>query len=180
MPIRRNQDMHRGRISFVAGIYFVTCCLKARDKSRLGHGALNQITDMVRDMDAYGDTRTLAFVAMPDHLHWLFAVGERLTLTQVVAKLKFLSRQVLAADGAQWQRDCYEHRLRSSETLEDYGLYIFLNPYRAGLVSPEMAWPHWWTGQPCELSFMEKLSPSGGPPTEWLGRPVPAGVGSGY
>lgn len=180
MPIRRNPEMHRGRISLGSSIYFVTCCLKSRRGSHLDAIALIQLTEHIRTMDLAGDTRTFAFVGMPDHIHWLFEMGERLALRQVVAKLKFLSRHRMSASKATWQRDYYAHRVRANESVEDYALYIFLNPYRAGLLQPGGAiWPYWWTARTEDLEFLKMLNAQGSPPREWLGRAIPAGVRDG-
>jgi len=133
----------------------------------------------VRLMDAGGDTHTWAFTIMPDHLHWLFRLTGRLELGEVIAKLKFISRRELTANELAWQRDYYDHCLRPEESLEDYALYIFLNPYRAGLLAADAIWPWWWTAEPRALRFVTLLGPRGDPPPEWISDPVPARVRHG-
>jgi len=44
--------------------------------------------------------------------------------------------------GVRWQRDFFDHRLRSWESAEEKGAYIRANPVRAGLVEEGGAWPY--------------------------------------
>ena len=74
---------------------------------------------------------------------------------------------MLSAQRPAWQRDFYEHRLRVGEDIEAYAFYIFLNPYRAELISMG-AWPAWWSAQSNLLEFTAKVNSDGSPPKEWL------------
>jgi hypothetical protein len=71
-----------------------------------------------------------------------------------------------------WQRDFWEHRLGYDETCEEYGLYLYLNPYRAGLLARSKAWTGWWVPEPRNFKFMELLGPKGEPPQEWIEWPA--------
>jgi putative transposase len=116
---------------------------------------------------------------MPDHCHWVLQLGERLILGQVVAKFKSLTKHHLAVRQLAWQRNYYEHQLRPEESIEDYSLYVFLNPYRALLVPADQPWSGWWSGTPESLRFAALLGDNGGPPKEWIGHPVPDGLVTG-
>ncbi len=48
--------------------------------------------------------------------------------------------------GIQWQRDFFDHRLRSEAEFEAKAHYVRMNPVRAGLVSRPEEWPHAWEG----------------------------------
>jgi hypothetical protein len=67
----------------------------------------------------------------------------------------------------------------ADETIERYGLYVFLNPYRAGLITADEKWPHWWCPHPENLSFISELNPAGTPPPEWIGEPAQADLETG-
>jgi len=128
--------------------------------------------------DARGDTQTLAATVMPDHTHWLFQLGGRLTFGRVVARLKTETRSVLAEGGLAWQRDFFEHRLRAEERVEDYGRYIFLNPYRARLRAGA-GWPGWLCVRPERFRSLELLNEDGSPPRAWIEEEVPESLAVG-
>ena len=89
-----------------------------------------------------GDGVLLAAIVMPDHLHILFKLGIRLDVGRCVSRWKTEGCKESGYLGA-WQRDFWEHRLGNDETWEDYGLYIFLNPFRAGLMARQKVWHGW-------------------------------------
>ena len=105
---------------------------------------------------------------MPDHLHVLFELGERLSLDRVVAKLKALSKH----DRIDWQPNYFEHRLRPNDLEGSYARYIFLNPYRSGLISCREVWPLWIVGSKGgNWDFLAMLEDGKFPPAEWLDEP---------
>jgi putative transposase len=176
MPTRRTSDLHRGRSSTAGARYFITCCTEHRnvglDTPIVGASLLAN----VRTSDAVLDTTTFGFVIMPDHLHWLFGLGGRLSLGQVIGKFKRATSADLAAHGLAWQRDFFEHRLRIDETVESYARYIYLNPYRRARelqISTGRVQSAWWTPQPEQLRFLTLLNPDGTPPPEWFDDPPP-------
>jgi REP element-mobilizing transposase RayT len=137
---------------------------------------LKQVTT---ELGAQSDTTTHAFTVMPDHVHWLFTLGRRLTLGRVLARWKAQTNGCLKAASAAWQRDFYEHRLRPDEPMEMYALYIFLNPYRAGLLTANDTWPHWHCLVPGRFDFTANLSLGGTPPAEWIAAPIPTDLATG-
>jgi len=118
--------------------------------------------------DSSDDATLLAFTIMPDHIHWLFQLGTRLSLGHMLGRWKAATRTALASVGLAWQRDYFEHRLRPDEDREAYARYIHLNPYRAGLLAPHEAWPHWLCPNPERFRFTEHLEQAGGIPPEWI------------
>jgi REP element-mobilizing transposase RayT len=84
---------------------------------------------------------TVAFVVMPDHLHWLMQLGEVATLSQVVRGVKSLTSHRLGYPV--WQRGYHDHAVRRDEDLKAMSRYVIANPIRAGLVSCVGDYPHW-------------------------------------
>jgi REP element-mobilizing transposase RayT len=123
--------------------------------------------------DSSGDAALLAFTVMPDHIHWLFQLGTRLSLGHMLGRWKAATRTALASVGLAWQRDYFEHRLRPDEDREAYARYTYLNPYRAELIAPHEVWPHWFCPNPARFRFTEHLNPAGGIPPEWIADRVP-------
>ena len=89
---------------------------------------------------------SLAFVVMPDHLHWLVALRDR-PLAHVVQRMKGASAYRLnrsrSAGGRIWQPGYHEHAVRRQEELRKLARYIVLNPVRAGLVTKVANYPLW-------------------------------------
>ncbi|RYD31858.1 MAG: IS200/IS605 family transposase [Verrucomicrobiaceae bacterium] len=80
---------------------------------------------------------------MPDHLHALisFSWEPKLGMNQVLADWK---RYVANRLGVSWQRDFFDHRIRSLEDHQSTWFYIRENPVRSGLVESYEQWPHVW------------------------------------
>lgn len=133
--------------------------------------AYEEIQAFWRACDVAGDTTTLAATVMPDHVHWLFTLGRRLSLGRVLAKFKSKATSVLADSDAEWQRDFFEHRLRDHESTEAYGFYVFMNPYRARLVDLTRGWPGWFCPDVTAFRFGSALLGGRLPPREWLELP---------
>jgi REP element-mobilizing transposase RayT len=99
-----------------------------------------------REDDA-GHTKTLAFVVMPDHLHWLVQLTGTRSLSVSVNTIKsFASRsinQVIGRTGPVWQKGFYDHALRDEENLAAAARYIVANPLRAGLTRRISDYPLW-------------------------------------
>ena len=81
---------------------------------------------------------SLAFVIMPDHLHWLFQLQGNLGLSEIVRRLKGRSARgintQLGRTGTVWQTGIYDHAPRNDEDVRGVARYVVANPLRAGLV----------------------------------------------
>lgn len=164
---RSTERLHVGRVSAAGSIYFVTFVAAGR-VPWLGKPA--GIAAMLRTLDSWhgeGDGAVLAATVMPDHVHVLFKLGQRLDVGRCVSRWKTAGRRQAGYAGT-WQRDFWERRLRKDESWEDYGLYLFLNAYRAGLLSQRETWPGWWLPDPRKFKFIEMLGPRSEPPREWI------------
>jgi len=106
-------------------------------------------------------------VIMPDHLHLLANLGPSLTLSRCIARLKSKTKEALATSGTRWQDNYYEHRLRRHESASNVLQYIFLNPFRAGLLQSKEKYPWFWLGNE-ERAWFEPRLDDGQPWAEWL------------
>jgi REP-associated tyrosine transposase len=93
------------------------------------------------------------YVIMPDHVHFFCRPElESKTLSQFVGGWKtWTSWQIhelqrpqpaAAATTALWQREFFDHLLRSTESYGEKWNYVRNNPVRAGLVASPENWPH--------------------------------------
>ena len=85
----------------------------------------------------------------------------------MVGKLKSVTRRPLSDAGVCWQENYYDHRLRDENKLEPFARYIFLNPYRAKLLTPDQVWSGYFCGED-EWKWFEPLTDYSCPQPEWL------------
>jgi REP element-mobilizing transposase RayT len=98
------------------------------------------VVDGLRRQDEARGASTLAFVVMPDHVHWLFVLGACVTLPGVVSAVKGTTAwRINSARGAigerVWQGGYFDHAVRRDEEALTIARYIVANPLRAGLVA---------------------------------------------
>jgi REP element-mobilizing transposase RayT len=94
------------------------------------------IREMVRLQDE-GAVESLAFIVMPDHLHWLMIPQNGWELSEVMRRLKGRSARILAERTGYrpfWERAFHDHAVRHEEDLRAIARYIVSNPIRGGLV----------------------------------------------
>ena len=89
------------------------------------------------------------YVIMPDHIHFFCAEGgdrAPTPLADFVGRLKQWSAKAivksLGLEPPLWQREFFDHVLRSSESYESKWRYVVENPVRAGLVARAEDWPY--------------------------------------
>ena len=171
LPQRKTARLRFGRNSRPGAAYFVTFCTKDRCPALRDPAIVVTLVDILRSAHAANDIGVLAACIMPDHIHLLFTLGERLHLGQVIGKIKSLSRLRNGASW-QWQEESFERQLRSGDSIEDYAFYCFMNPYRAGLCPLHLRWAGWFCPTPELFGFLAKLNPDTAVPGEWIGLSV--------
>jgi REP element-mobilizing transposase RayT len=94
------------------------------------------------------------YVIMPDHVHFFCRPepGARKLSEFIGAWKSWTSRRINALGGprsataataaALWQREFFDHVLRSTESYSEKWNYVFDNPVRAGLVSTAQEWKY--------------------------------------
>ncbi len=96
-----------------------------------------------------GAVDSVAYVVMPDHLHWLrLYSGKDSELSEVDGHTKrYCARQINQMRGtkcqAVWQDGFHDHAIRREEDLKEVARYIIANPVRAGLVTRVGDYPLW-------------------------------------
>jgi REP element-mobilizing transposase RayT len=92
-------------------------------------------------------------VVMPDHVHMIFSTlcdpdGNVFGLTEIISGIKGSSahsiNKTLKRRGPVWQREYFDHVLRSDEKIREKVEYICQNPVRKGLVENESDYPWLW------------------------------------
>ncbi len=135
--------------------YHVITCTAGR---RRIFANLKSGREVVRSLKRLHDERistSLAFVVMPDHVHWLMQLGKSKTLPVCVACMKsFAARRIIdngLEAGPIWQRGYMDRAIRSEKHLVRVARYIVANPLRAGIVGDVGQYPLWdsvWLDDP--------------------------------
>jgi REP element-mobilizing transposase RayT len=160
--------LRRGRVSIPGARYFTTICTEDRTVGLCEPDVASVLIAELQKLDGNGDLRLLAATVMPEHVHFLFILGNRLSLSQVHAKYKVKTRRALSRAGLMWQDNFFDHRLRYQVFFERFVRYIFLNPYVKGLVPLHEVWPYWVLSDAYTPEFMLSLENGVSPPVEWL------------
>ena len=144
----RGQALRKGRVSIDSQIYLVTTVTNKRIRlfSDLFLGRM--VVHELMQNEQLGSAETLAFVIMPDHIHWLFALGPGYSLSNVINGIKsYSARSInnkLSRPGIPvWQRGFHDHALRREEDFKHIVRYVVANPLRAGLVRRIGDYPLW-------------------------------------
>lgn len=142
-----HQALRRGRVSIPGQIYLITTVTTDRRKlfSNLWTARI-----VIAEMRASVDRKELdsiAWVLMPDHLHWLLALNENLSLPRAVQSFKsrpaIKTNRHLNDQGPVWQSAYHDRALRKDDDLRATARYLVANPLRAGLVKNIADYPHW-------------------------------------
>jgi putative transposase len=130
-----------GRHSIPGQVYHVTIATRGRIAffADLRNARTTVLT--LRAASDLGDAETLAYVLMPEHLHWLMTLGSHRPLHRVVHAFKSVSAHRVGQPV--WQRGFHDHALRSDEDCVAAARYIIANPVRRGLVERAGDYPHW-------------------------------------
>jgi putative transposase len=139
--------LRKGRYSEPGRDYLVTVVTHSRHTWFAAFDVARCVIAEMRRVESCGAVSSLAWVLMPDHLHWLFSLGSTASLAQVMQQFKGRSARVanrqLGRSGAFWQRAFHDHALRDEEDRVAVARYVVANPLRAGLVSRIGDYPHW-------------------------------------
>ena len=128
-------------------LYHLRFCTHRRGTVFSNFWAARTLVRCLKNKDARGHTQTVAFVVMPDHVHWLCHLGRSITLAAAVGSLKSEVSRALRGFGELpqplWQDGYFDRALREWEDPAGVARYIVLNPVRAGLVRTIREYPHW-------------------------------------
>ena len=144
--MKNDHPRHRLERPYYLGFrsYFLTICTAGRRKLFRNVRLVEALTKAMRDQFCRTGFSVYAYCYMPDHCHLLaVAQAECCDLAKAVRAFKGAStaRARPLAIRNLWQRNYYDHILRSNESFDAAAAYIFENPVRAGLVSDPHDWP---------------------------------------
>lgn len=149
MPLITNPHanyLRRGRHSQVGMTYLLTAVLAGRQQHFTCLHAGRLVVGELRSAHEEGLVCSLAWVVMPDHLHWLVELRQG-SLSELMRRVKSnsgraINRQ-LGISGRLWQDGYHDRAMRREEDLQAVARYIVANPLRAGLVQRVGDYPLW-------------------------------------
>ncbi|MDV9041515.1 transposase [Stenotrophomonas sp. RAC2] len=140
-----------GRWSHTGNVYTLTTVTHARRPWFSDKANVDLLIEALRTVERTGRTSSLAWVVMPDHLHWLFELRAG-TLAGCMQILKSRSGRYIGrraeAYAPIWQPGYFDHALRGDECLRTQAMYIAANPVRAGLATRVGEYPYVWSRWP--------------------------------
>jgi len=146
MPVHYHGcNLRKGRFSQIGGIYLITTVTHRREplfrNLYTGRVVVNTLkSESNRAM-------TLAYVLMPDHLHWLVQLLTDITPGEVMQSVKSVSshrvNRGVSRKGPVWQARYHEHAVRRDEDIRALARYIIANPLRENLVQDIGDYPLW-------------------------------------
>lgn len=141
MQTKHQKYLRKGRYSLANQIYHITTTTKNRTQIFSKFVNARLLINTMRQADTLSYTKTLAFIVMPGHVHWLLQLTEGVSLSNVIKSMK--SESAKAIGQPIWQAGYYNHALRKDEDIQTIARYIVANPIRAGLVTKVGDYSHW-------------------------------------
>lgn len=140
-------DLRKGRFSETGQIYFVTMVTNKREPYFLNFFMARKLIYQIRLLHDDKQVYSLAWVIMPDHVHWLFQLNESISISKLINLFKGRTARILNKDinrkGKFWQSAYYDHAVRKDENIKKIARYIIANPLRANLVEKVEDYSHW-------------------------------------
>ncbi|WP_434625286.1 transposase [Pseudomonas sp. Z1-29] len=138
--------LRTGRYGELSRIYLLTT--NTADRKPVFHDfALGRlVVEQFRCAEDKRWAKSLAWVVMPDHFHWLVELQQS-SLNELMQKTKSLSARAVNIStgyrGSLWQPGYHERALRQEDGLIVMARYVVANPLRAGLVKRLGDYPLW-------------------------------------
>ncbi len=147
MPVRaESRRLRKGRYSEAGQIYLVTSAVRKREPVFKDFGIGRLFVRELRRCEEQKLAKTLAWVVMPDHFHWLFELQDR-NLSQVVQQLKARSSIAVGKSRLKqtplWQPGYHDKAIRKEQDVVGVARYVVANPLRAGVVTKLGDYPLW-------------------------------------
>ncbi|MHA3738290.1 REP-associated tyrosine transposase [Pseudomonas sp. Eth.TT006] len=138
--------LRTGRYAEPNRIYLLTTSTLDREPIFADFALGRLVVHQFRRAQELGLAKSLAWVVMPDHFHWLVEL-ENCSLRRLMGETKSLvTRAVNSSSGRNgplWQQGFHDRALRREDDLVKMARYVVANPLRAGLVERLGDYPLW-------------------------------------
>ena len=141
-----SKQLRLGQFSETRRLYLLTSTTLARAPIFNDFRSARLLVAEFRQAEEEGSARSLAWVVMPDHFHWLVELGPA-SLKRLMRRVKSRSTMMInrhrGRSGQLWQKGFHDRAVRREEDVQDVARYVVMNPKRAGLVARAGDYPHW-------------------------------------
>ena len=131
MPYYASERLRLHRYSEPGRLYLLTCQTHARAPLFTDLHLARLVIQQFRQVEEEGLARSLAWVVMPDHLHWLIELRQG-SLSNLMQRFKSRSARALnqaqGHSGSLWQKGFHDRALRREENVLSIARYIVANP----------------------------------------------------
>ena len=140
-------QLRKGRHSSLNQIYHINAATHRRVPifQSLTNGRF--LTRAMMRAQHEGHAESLAFVIMPDHLHWLLRLTGDRSLSKCVNAVKSESIRMINVRNRRtkpvWQRGFFDRAIRQEDDIANLARYIVANPVRARLVDSVRQYALW-------------------------------------
>lgn len=146
MPYFASERLRFGRFSEHGQLYLLTCQVEQRLPVFADFRLARLVIQQLRQVESERLASSLAWVVMPDHIHWLIELKQG-SLGSLMQRFKSRSartvNQARQCSGRFWQVGFHDRALRREDDILAAARYIIANPVRAGLVKSVRQYPHW-------------------------------------
>lgn len=140
------RNLRHGRYSETSRIYQITTTTQNRHPLFKDWHLGRLVVSELKRAEQQNLVQSLAWVLMPDHLHWLIELKQG-SLSRVMQQIKARSaiaiNKTTQNDTRVWQRGYHDTAVRDENDLKNLARYIVANPLRAGLVKRIGDYPLW-------------------------------------
>ncbi|HJO95673.1 MAG TPA: transposase [Victivallales bacterium] len=145
LPVRKNLHHRIPDWVSLTSIYFITICTYPKGINQL---CKKEVYIKIKDSAMYYQSSKKwwihYFLLMPDHIHGLVSFTYSPDMHHTIKNWK---RYIAKRCTIKWQRNFFDHRLRTDESYSKKEHYISMNPVRAGLADEYENWPYCWQGR---------------------------------
>ncbi len=135
------KNLRKGRFSESGRIYLLTMVTVDRKSLFSDFKAARTLVVILRKHEKLDFAKTLCFVIMPDHLHWMMQLGSIRNLSETVQSMKSAVSRKLGKQV--FQKGYYDQAVRRESDIRGLARYVVANPLRAGQVENIRDYPHW-------------------------------------
>jgi len=148
MTDKHGRELRKGRVSIPGQIYLVTTVTHQRQPLFNNFNNARFVIKSLRYVEHTRQLRSLCYVIMPDHLHWLLSLGNTSDLSKIVSDVKRRSSYRIneknhSIGSVIWQPGFHDYALRKEDEIKGVARYVIANPLRAGLVDKIGDYPFW-------------------------------------
>jgi REP element-mobilizing transposase RayT len=140
--------LRRGRNSIAGQVYHLCTNTVEREPVFSDLFSARIVVQSLSFLHERGDVTSLAYVLMPDHLHWLVELGEKASLESLMHNFKSytaikINKHLERTGASLWQKGYFDYALRADEDVKKVAHYIIANPIRSGLCKSIYGYSHW-------------------------------------